>query len=161
MHETHNTSHSGPSDSQGTDGSLDMLGLHISQRHILTTHRKLCYITTKDGAKRRFLTLTLTAFTKSSMLPAWSPCTQGMWQPVHGVELMHMRTEVAASMHRDSGLLLTTHDTENPTDTHASHHLNTASHIFFFFFLNSITSIFCCTLCKDLMPKKGHFARQN
>lgn len=44
---------------------------------------------------------------------------------------MHVRTEVAASMHRDSGLLLTTHDTENPTDTHTSDHLNTASHIFF------------------------------
>lgn len=161
MHETHNTSHSGPSDSQGTDGSLDMLGLHISQRHILTTHRKLCYITTKDGAKRRFLTLTLTAFTKSSMLPAWSPCTQGMWRPVHGVELMHMRTEVAASMHRDSGLLLTTHDTENPTDTHASHHLNTASHIFFFFFKFYHQYFLLYSLCKDLMPKKGHFARQN
>lgn len=71
-----------------------------------------------------------------------------------------MRTEVAASMHRDSGLLLTTHDTENPTDTHASDHLNTASHIFFkkkfyhqYFLLYSLS--------KDLMPKKGRFARQN
>lgn len=42
-----------------------------------------------------------------------------------------MKTEVAALMHRDSGLTLIIHNTENPTDTQVSDHLTVTLHIFF------------------------------
>lgn len=44
-----------------------------------------------------------------------------------------MKTEVAALMHRDSGLTLIIHNTENPTDTQVSDHLTITLHIFFSF----------------------------
>lgn len=58
--------------------------------------------------------MTLTTFTKFSVLPARCPYAQGMRCPVRGVELLHVAMEAAASMLGDPGLGFIIHSTENP-----------------------------------------------
>lgn len=71
----------------------------------------------KESLKKSHVAVNLTTFAKSSALPAWWPRTQGMWWLVHGTEPVHTTREVAAPMHRDPGLTVTVHGTENPHDT--------------------------------------------
>lgn len=74
-----------------------------------------------------------------------------------------MKTEVAALMHRDSGLTLIIHNTENPTDTQVSDHLTVTLHIFFSLKKKKrlpLVYLFLCSFYRDLTSMKRHFARQ-